>query len=465
MVQKVLKYKIWNEIPLFYLFPLFICSYFSVGFHHFDEHFQILEYANYKMGYSPASDLPWEFGEKIRPTLQPWITVLFWKISNLFFEFNPFQFAFFLRFLTAVLSVVALVGIRQTFIHTVAPQNVNWYYRFSFLLWFMPFVMVRYSSETWSALFFAFGLIFTFSKPKIWKYFLAGLFFASSFWFRFQIAFAFIGLALWILVYEKQNWQRIVSVFLGFCLSSFIFYKLDCIFYQSQVFTPYNYYYQNIVLKVAENYGSFGVWYYPVMYLLHLIPPLSIVFLYVFIIFLKQNSKNVVSWIIFFFLLPHFVISHKELRFLFPLFVFVPFVFEKSMNLVLLLKDKWTSLYSFFIILNGILLFLSVLKPADINIFNLKQLTNNGEITKNFFLDKNFDKNYFPGLTMNYYQAFDSSYNGKNVAYIIDTISIGNTLNTPFLIQNNKLKYIFLTKMGDDFEKFKILRKENHPKD
>jgi phosphatidylinositol glycan class B len=325
----------------------------------------------------------------------------------------------------------------------------------------MPFVMVRYSSETWSALFFAYGLIFTFSKPKIWKYFLAGLFFASSFWFRFQIAFAFIGLALWILVYEKQNWQRIVSVFLGFCLSSFIFYQLDCTFYQTQVFTPYNYYYQNIVLKVAENFGTFGVWYYPVMYLLHLIPPLSIVFLYVFIIFIKQNSKNVVSWIIFFFLLPHFVISHKELRFLFPLFIFVPFVFKESMNLVLLLKDKWARLYSFLIILNGILLFLSILKPADINIFNIKQLTNNGEITKNVFLDKKFDKKYFPGLTMNYYQAFDSFCSGKNVAYVIDTISIRSKLKTPFLIQNNKLKYIFLTKMGDDFEKFKILRKEN----
>jgi hypothetical protein len=40
-------------------------------------------------------------------------------------------------------------------------------------------------------------------------------------------------------------------------------------------------------------------------------------------------------------------------------------------------------LSAFFIILNGILLFLSILKPADIHIFNLKQLTNNGEITKN----------------------------------------------------------------------------------
>lgn len=459
MVQKILKYKLWDELPVVYIIPLLICSYFSVGFHHFDEHFQILEYANYKMGYSDASDLPWEFGEKIRPTLQPWITVFFWKISNLFFEFNPFQFAFFLRLLTAVLSIIALVGIRQTFIQPIDPQNINWYYRFSFLLWFMPFVMVRYSSETWSALFFAFGLIFTFSKPKIWKYLLAGLFFASSFWFRFQITFAFIGLALWILVYEKQNWQRIVSVVLGFCIASIIFYKLDCAFYHTQVFTPYNYYYQNIVLKVAEHYGTYGVWYYPVMYLLHLIPPLSFVFLYIFIIFLKQNSKNVVAWIIFFFLLPHFVITHKELRFLFPLFIFVPFVFEKSMKFIFLLKDKWARLFSFFIILNGILLFLSIVKPADINVFNLKQLTNNGEISQNIFLDKKFDKKYFPGLTMNYYQAFDSSYKGENVAYVIDTFSIGKTVNTPFLIQNNNLKYIFLTKMGDDFEKFRIYRK------
>ncbi|MBK5097796.1 MAG: hypothetical protein JJE01_08435 [Gemmatimonadetes bacterium] len=36
-------------------------AYFSWGFHQFDEHFQILEFANYKLGNSPASDLPWEF--------------------------------------------------------------------------------------------------------------------------------------------------------------------------------------------------------------------------------------------------------------------------------------------------------------------------------------------------------------------------------------------------------------------
>ena len=36
---------------------------------HFDEHFQILEFAHARLGLSPVEALPWEFEERIRPTL------------------------------------------------------------------------------------------------------------------------------------------------------------------------------------------------------------------------------------------------------------------------------------------------------------------------------------------------------------------------------------------------------------
>jgi phosphatidylinositol glycan class B len=459
MVQKVLKYKIWNEIPLFYLLPLFICSYFSVGFHHFDEHFQILEYANYKMGYSSASDLPWEFGEKIRPTLQPWITVLFWKISNLFFEFNPFQFAFFLRFLTAVLSVVALVGIRHTFIHTVAPQNVNWYYRFSFLLWFMPFVMVRYSSETWSALFFVFGLIVTFSKPKIWKYFLAGLFFASSFWFRFQIAFMIFGLGLWLIFIKKEDFKYLVCMFFGFMTLSLLFIYLDTIFYNQLVFTPFNYFKETILIS-SKNFGSYGAWYYPLMFSLHLVPPISIIILFFILKYFYQNPKSSLTWISISFVLPHFIISHKEIRFLFPLFVFLPLILSSFQNNFSFLIQKFKITYQIIIILNCVLLVFIMFKPADIRIFNFKQLSDNGRFNNYVYLKSDLKTKIFPGLVMNYYKTF--SIDSTKANYIIDNSS-KIKVNTPFLIDNNYYKGFFLTKMGDDFEEYTI--KKNKAKD
>lgn len=460
MVQKVLKYKIWNEIPLFYLLPLFICSYFSVGFHHFDEHFQILEYANYKMGYSSASDLPWEFEAKIRPTLQPWITVFLWKISNLIFEFNPFQFAFFLRFLTAVMSIVALVGIRRSLLDSMDDISIKWYYRFSFLLWFMPFVMVRYSSETWSALFFgmAYSLILK-GKSNLINYFLVGFLFSISFWFRFQIAFMIFGLGLWLIFIKKEDFKHLVCMFFGFIALSLIFIYLDTVFYNQLVFTPFNYFKETILIS-SKNFGSYGVWYYPLMFSLHLVPPISIIILLFSLKYFYQNPKSSLTWISISFVLPHFIISHKEIRFLFPLFVFLPLILSSFQNNFSFLIQKFKITYQILIILNCVLLGFIMFKPADIMIFNFKQLSDNGRFNNHVYLKSDLRTKIFPGLVMNYYKTF--SIDSTKANYIIDNSS-KIKVNTPFLIDNNYYKGFFLTKMGDDFEEYTI--KKNKAKD
>jgi GPI mannosyltransferase 3 len=50
-----------------------LTAWFNGGYFHPDEHWQILEFAWYKLGHEPASILPWEFPAQIRPGLQPWI--------------------------------------------------------------------------------------------------------------------------------------------------------------------------------------------------------------------------------------------------------------------------------------------------------------------------------------------------------------------------------------------------------
>ena len=42
-------------------------------FFHSDEYFQIIEFASYKLGFTPKSMLTWEFREQIRPTIQPYL--------------------------------------------------------------------------------------------------------------------------------------------------------------------------------------------------------------------------------------------------------------------------------------------------------------------------------------------------------------------------------------------------------
>ena len=46
-------------------------AWFNRGFLSYDEHFQILEFAWYKLGRAPAETLAWEFREQMRPGLQP----------------------------------------------------------------------------------------------------------------------------------------------------------------------------------------------------------------------------------------------------------------------------------------------------------------------------------------------------------------------------------------------------------
>jgi len=39
----------------------------SEGFYHYDEHYQIIEFAQYKAGKAVQDGLAWEFHEKVRP--------------------------------------------------------------------------------------------------------------------------------------------------------------------------------------------------------------------------------------------------------------------------------------------------------------------------------------------------------------------------------------------------------------
>ena len=71
---------------------------------HPDADYQILEFANFKIGLEPHLTLPWEFFEQIRPAIQPAIAYVVYQV---FAEVDPFQAAFVLRLISAVLGFVS----------------------------------------------------------------------------------------------------------------------------------------------------------------------------------------------------------------------------------------------------------------------------------------------------------------------------------------------------------------------
>src|SRR5207244_3098177 len=74
-----------------------VAAVFSLGFYHTDEHFQILEFLNYLLGLSPASDLPIEFHRQIRSWMQPGIYFVLLKALSVVGVKNPFFWALAIR--------------------------------------------------------------------------------------------------------------------------------------------------------------------------------------------------------------------------------------------------------------------------------------------------------------------------------------------------------------------------------
>src|SRR5580700_10677978 len=67
-----------------------IAIWFSEGYHQADEHWQILELANYKLNIFTPQSLTWEFNHRIRSTFLPFIVYSIRKTLFFVHITNPF---------------------------------------------------------------------------------------------------------------------------------------------------------------------------------------------------------------------------------------------------------------------------------------------------------------------------------------------------------------------------------------
>ena len=138
----------------FYLsgIALIICSYFSEGFLHVDEHFQILEFINYKLGLTPLVDLAWEFPAKIRPWIQPFFYYHLVKFFSFLGINSPFTWAWLLRLTTVALTITNFYFVKKYFSKKV----------FLLTIFFYPLIYLgaRLSSEAVGGAIFYLAYIF-----------------------------------------------------------------------------------------------------------------------------------------------------------------------------------------------------------------------------------------------------------------------------------------------------------------
>jgi phosphatidylinositol glycan class B len=298
-----------------------VTAWFSQTFYFPDEHYQVLEFMSHKLGITPASELPWEFGARIRPWLQPLLYFLIARPLMALGMTDVFAIVFVLRLATGLFSVMALAIFARAVLETLQDEAE----KRAFALYlpffgFLPYLFVRTASETLSASFFAIAVALVMRGQSARLLALSGLLCGLAFEARYQTAMLGLGLFAWLAVIARVRAAGLMA-FVGGGLAALALGALANRWgYGAWVFPPWDYFQVNIVQGVAAK--SFGR--EPVFAYLYLLPAqlffaITLVLMAGMMAMWLRNPRYVLTWATIPFVLLHMMVAHKEARFLFPL--------------------------------------------------------------------------------------------------------------------------------------------------
>ncbi len=313
---------------LFHVVALVYCT----GYHHADEHFQILEFAAYKLGLCTHESLAWEYDAGMRSGLQPGIAYIvhqfFYGLTG---QHQPFWVSDFLRLLSISLGFISLVGLRMLAdafsLDAIRKQAIS---AVLCLFPLMPYLHARFSSENYSSIFAILALILLFRKGKPQSsstfsvFFLSGFCWGIGFGFRYQLGLAALGCGLWLLAVDRVGWKRFFVFSGGILAACVALLPVDYWLYGKPTFPPANYLYQTL-MKPGHMFGASPWYYYTHLTWNNLAAPLNLLLLFALFWAVFKKPLNVLSLIIVAFVAGHCAIGHKEFRFLFPVFPLILF--------------------------------------------------------------------------------------------------------------------------------------------
>ena len=330
---------LWSAVALC------LTAFFSLGYYHPDEHYQLLEFARTKLYPSNKVDLPWEYAARMRPAFQPFIAFVVAKMLELMHVTNPFAIARCLRMLSALLAFCAMYSIYTSFKTQFESALVRkWFLLLSFFYWFLLFDGVRFSSENWSGSLFmlALGCYFLYhptstqlkqGKPFYGLYFGIGLLMGGALLCRLQTILLVAGFLCWLVVIQKEKFNILLKIVVGIAGMIGVGIILDKWLYGQWVNSFWNYYLENMVRGKAASFGVAPWYYYLVEFFNQGIPPFSLGILVAFASIVVFRMKSFITWTILPFFVVHCLIAHKELRFLFPLAGFIPLILVEAITI------------------------------------------------------------------------------------------------------------------------------------
>jgi phosphatidylinositol glycan class B len=329
----------WSLISL--LLIGLVCH-FSYDFFQFDEYYQITEFVSYKLGKTPEAQMAWEYHAQLRPWLQPAIYYVAARgLIGLGIE-NPFTLAEVFRLMSGLCAWMALVSLMLTANvlfgddHRRRPAVV-----LLAGLFLLPYLAARTSSESLSGDMFSIGfstlLLGSVAVDRQRRIvpalaaLLAGICFGLAFEFRYQIAFAVLGVVAWIFYFSGESRGRTLGklalLSCGVFLAVAVGTAADCWGYGHWVLAPWNYFHTNIILGIANRFGTSPVWWYLAGVNSSPMAPLTLLWTIAMLVTWVRHPKHIVSWATLSFCIVHSLVGHKESRFLFPIAQVATFAF------------------------------------------------------------------------------------------------------------------------------------------
>jgi phosphatidylinositol glycan class B len=347
-------------------------AFFSSGFQHFDEHFQILEFVNLKWGGIEPEKLAWEFREKIRPWFQPW---LYYVISVPFKAIGietPFFYVFLFRLITGLFGWFACIKFLKV-IKIWFKENeslIKWSFFLLNFLWYIPFIHVRTSSESLAISLFMLGTTSFLLSKKPSSLFLAGIFWGLAYHARFQMALP-VAFVWFHGCFFDRNIKKLSLSAAGVIVAILLGTVIDYWGYGEWSFSLWHYYRTNFLEGIMAKVKHYPSYWYVRWGILRGVPPVSLVLIAATIWGWVKMWRHPLTWMTLPLFIFHSLVGHKEVRYLFPTMVLAPlfllFYYDQHKEKVHMWWEKRSFRYfiNLCLIVNVVTLVIASTKPVN----------------------------------------------------------------------------------------------------
>jgi phosphatidylinositol glycan class B len=205
----------------------------------------------------------------------------------------------------------------------------RWSIRLTWLVFFVPYLAVRTSSESLGSALLLLGLAkfasVTLGSGASSSLLLGGALFGAAFEVRYALGVMIAGIVAWGVLRRVLDARGLALLGLGFAAMLCLGALVDCWGYGVWTLPPINYLNQNLVHGIAA--ARFGAlpWYgYVTLALRNVLAPLLLVLYAGTVLAWLRHPGHLLSAATLPFVLVHTLLAHKEMRFLFPVAVLAP---------------------------------------------------------------------------------------------------------------------------------------------